>query len=330
MKKYLTLLIVVITLSFSLCIPSFASAQKVITLSEDYKYMYFDGSTYTRVDASMLSFNEEQIVYKYVEKYDEDSLYTEFHNTVYEIELTDIQKEEIKKIGVENNNQDETLFFITIYFVDGSELYIDFIREDMLDEYEKAISGNTEKYTVDFMWPEGNKFQVNKEKLFKGNKRKVDVLQYESHRVYSNLSTNSFSAYAGLIFSDQENYYFFSFIDSNLKTEDEFLEQSYYGEKTEVIELTDEELIENLKTCEQKYFEDDYGYLYNKEFTETVSKIFFVLIFAIAPAVVFVGSLILAIKSKKALYKKLLFVTSGISLAVIVTFIYIAFTLFNT
>ena len=76
-------------------------------------------------------------------------------------------------------------------------------------------------------------------------------------------------------------------------------------------------------------FECSIGYLFNDELTETVAKIFFTLIFAILPLAIAVTSLILAIKSKKGLYKKLLLVTSGLSLASVATFIYIAFTLFN-
>ena len=42
MKKYLVLFISVIILSLSLCIPSFASNKRVITLSDDYKYINSD------------------------------------------------------------------------------------------------------------------------------------------------------------------------------------------------------------------------------------------------------------------------------------------------
>ena len=101
-------------------------------------------------------------------------------------------------------------------------------------------------------------------------------------------------------------------------------------DEIEVVRLTDEKLLGEIKICEEKYYDYEYGYLENDKFTDTVSKIFFIIVFAIAPAVVFVVSLILAIKSKKSLYKKLLFATCGISVAEIVTFIYIAFTLFNT
>ena len=101
-------------------------------------------------------------------------------------------------------------------------------------------------------------------------------------------------------------------------------------DEIEVVRLTDEKLLGEIKICEEKYYDYEYGYLENDKFTDTVSKIFFIIIFAIAPAIVCVVTFILALKSKKALYKKLLFATCAISVAEIITFIYIAFTLFNT
>lgn len=343
MKKYISVFIMLIALSFALCVPASASTEKVVTLSEDYKELYFLGSTYVRVDTSMLDFMdyEQYIIDSYEENVDNEEYVEESiagvysytasinYDNFYTIKLTDKQHEEVKMVEVYNSNHDETLFFITIYFYDGSELNIDFIREDLVDEYNKLINGETDNYTIDFVWPDDNKISVDNEKFYIGNKTKIDAWEYDGeYYVYADSSIDSFNAEIGLIFSKDKTYYLYSFIDSDIKSTDEFWE---FGDtEIEVIELTDKELIEKIKIGEEKYLEDDYGYLYNDELTEAVSKIFFVLVFALVPAVVFVASLILAIKSKKALYKKLLFATCGISVAVIVTFIYIAFTLFNT
>ena len=317
MKKYIALLIAVIVLSFSLCIPSFAIEERIVTLSDDYKNLYLNGSTYVRADTSMIFYElnddgDDNLQYG---SYYADCPAPTNYNGHYYIKLSDKQHSEIESVDICEVNKKETIFIIIIYFKDGSELHIDFLREDLIDEYIQITSGNTDTYIIDFMWPEGNEVTIDKEKLFIGNKTVIDTWEYEEEfSVFANSPTGGFEAQLGYVFSINDEYYFYYYNSEN---------------ETEAIKLTDEETLKSIKAGVEKYYNDDYGYLYNNKLTETISKTFFILIFALAPAVIFVASLILAIKSKKMLYKKLLFATSGISVAVIVTFIYIAFTLFN-
>ncbi len=339
MKKYLVLFISVIILSLSLCIPSFASNKRVITLSDDYKFMYYNGSTYTRADTTMLSFtsrsqyesemneneieyNEEKsdIVYSYTDPVSYDSYYT--------TRLTEEQHKEVKMVEITNVSHDESLFYLSIYFYDGTELYIDFIREDLVEEYENLISGNVNEYYIDFSWPEENIISVKKDELFSGKETKINTWDSEyDYLVYANSATESFDAEIGIILKIEDDYYLYSFIDSEIKSSLYFWELG--DDEVKVIKLDNESIIEKIKLGEEKRQEDEFGYLYNDELTEAVSKIFFTLVFAILPAIVFVVSLIFAFRAKKSLYKKLMFATSGLSIASLVTFIYIAFTLFN-
>ena len=344
MKKYLVLFISVIILSLSLCIPSFALNKRVITLSEDYKYMYYNGATYTRADTSMLRFtdlttymynntgenySEETYASDEVKEIPVDSV-TEFvdYGSYYTVKLTKTQGKEIKKVEITNSSYDETLFYVLIYFYDGSELQIDFIREDLIIEYKKSIKGEVNNFYIDFKWPEGNKVTVNRNELFTGEKTKINVWDYDyDYDVYAKPANANFDIEIGKILKFDDDYYFYSFIDSDIKSSNDFWELD--DEKIKVTKLEDESIIEKIKLGEEKREEDSLGYLYNDELKESVAKIFFILVFAIIPAVICIVSFILALKSKKSLYKKLLLTTSGISLAEIVTFIYIAFTLFN-
>lgn len=334
MKKCFTLFFTFIILSFTLSVPSFATEKKVITLSDDYKYMYFDGSTYTRVDASMLNFidgNQYELdSYEDTEVYSDDGIVvnTYEYDYMYDIRLNDKQQKEVKKTEIFNFNHDESIFFIEISFYDGSELFIDFIKEDLVEEYNKLITGNTDEYYIDFMWPEDNIISVDKEKFLIGNETKINTWDYEyDYTVYADSETGSFGADIGIILKFKGSYYFYGFMDSDIKSVNDFWELE--DEKIDVIELTDDELLKKIKIGEENRQEDDFGYLYNEQLIENVSIVFFVLVFAIAPLAVFVGSLILALKSKKTLYKKLLLATCGISIATIITFIYLAFRLFN-
>lgn len=340
MKKYLVLFISVIILSLSLCIPSFASNKRVITLSDDYKYMYYNGATYVRADASMLRFTDrdllefkesENVTDSIVESSEGVYTYTAYDNyqDYYKIMLTEEQNKAIKMVEVTNSSHDEVIFFIIIYFCDGSELHLDFILEDLIEDYNMVISGNTKEYQIDFIWPDDNSITVDKDKFYIGNKTTIDCWDYEyNYSIYASSPTDSFDAEIGMILKIENSYYFYSFIESDIKSSLDFYNMNS-DKKIKVIELADEELINKIKIGEEKRLNDEFGYLYNDELTETVSKIFFIIVFAIAPAVVCIVTFILALKSKKALYKKLLFATSGISVAEIITFIYIAFTLFN-
>ncbi len=340
MKKYLVLFISFIILLLSLCIPSFAANKRVITLSDDYEYMYYNGYTYTRADASMLRFidrdlfefeESENATDSIVEDSDGIYSYTAYDNyqNYYKIKLNKEQNKAVKMVEVTNCSHDEEIFFIIIYFNDGSELHIDFICENSIDDYNKVISGNTKEYHVDFLWPDNNTISAKKDEFFTGSKTTINAWDYEyDYPVYASTPTESFDAEIGIILKLEGSYYFYSFIESNIKSSLDFYNMPE-NQKIKVIKLSDTDIIEKIKIGEEKRQEDNFGYLYNDELKEAVAKIFFALVFAIVPAVVSVATFILALKSKKALYKRLLFATCGISVAEIITFIYIAFTLFN-
>ena len=335
MKKYFALIITIVILSLSLLVPSLAADKKVIRLSEDYKKLYFSGNTYTRVDASMLKFNQSasEVVDTYDETVDDVYIYDAEtapadYNSIYKTKLTEAQHKEVKSVEIYNTNHDETLFFIEIDFFDGSILYVDFIREDLVDEYLKVINGETEEYYVDFTWPEGNIITADREKFYIGKEKLVCFWECTLDvTVYADSTTGSFDSEIGTILKFDGKYCFFSFVNSSIKSTDELWE--YKDLKIEVIELSDEELLAQLNEGEQKYLDDDYGYLFDDELQETVARIFFVIAFALIPLAIFVLTLILGIKAKKGVYKKLLLVTSGLSLASLAVFVYIAFTLFN-
>lgn len=331
MKKYISVSIILIVLSIALCVPALASTERIVTLSDDYMELYYNGMTYVRADASMLHYDiysDETDKYEEYGSYYAECPYPSNYNGLYTIKLSDKQHSEINLVEIIDVNDAETIFYIIIHFNDGSELHIDFLAEKFIDEYRRITSGNTDKFVIDFMWPEGNIAILNKENYYIGNEVTIDAYEYdEEFPVYASSTKGGFEAEVGYIYAVSGRYYFYSFIDAGIKNGDEFYE--ILENKMKVIELTDKDTISRIEVGVDKYYNDDYGYLYNDELTETVSKIFFIIVFAIAPAVVCIVTLILALKSKKALYKKLLFATCGISILEIVTFIYIAFTLFN-
>ena len=333
MKKYFALIITVVILSLTLFVPAFAASKKVIKLSDDYKEMYFGGNTYTRIDASMLHYGDDyEAIVDYYEDdgyYDDALTVTAGYDSFYTTVLTEEQHKEVKMVEILSTNQNETIFLIRIDFYDGAELFIDFIREDMIDEYNKVRNGDTDKYYIDFRYPEGNSVYLKKEIYFTGDKTKVDFWDYDDEfNVYAASPSGSFDVEIGVVFKIESDDYFGSYIESGTNSFDEWFDYSS-DKKVDAIKITNEEALEAIKIAEEMYLDDEFGFLFNDELTESVAKIFYTLVFAIFPLAVAVTTLVLAIKSKKSLYKKLLLATSGLSLASLAVFIYIAFTLFN-
>lgn len=333
MKKYFALIITVVILSLTLFVPAFAANKKVIKLSDDYKEMYFGGNTYTRIDASMLHYGDDyEAIVDYYEDdgyYDDALTITAGDDSFYTTVLTEEQHKEVKMVEILSTNQNETIFLIRIDFYDGAELFIDFIREDMIDEYNNVRNGETDEYYIDFRYPEGNSVYLKKEIYFAGDKTKVDFWDYDyEFNVYASSPSGSFDVEIGVVFKIESDYYFGSYIESGTNSYDEWFDYSS-DKKVDAIKITNEEALEAIKIAEEMYLDDEFGFLFNDELTESVAKIFFTLVFAIFPLAIAVLTIILAVKSKKGLYKKLLLATSGLSLASLAVFVYIAFTLFN-
>lgn len=336
MKKYLALIITVVIISLSLCVPAFAVEKEYFTLSEDYKLMYLGGETYTRVDASMLTYTYVDCVLEdgYEEEFEEDYEYIidsaapVNYNSLFEAKLTPEQQAEVEAVEITDVNSTQTLFFICISFNDGSELYINFIREDMIDEYQRVVNGETKEYYIDFRWPEDNQVTAKKEKLTTGKKELIDFVECDmDFPVYASSTKGGFNAEVGAIIVFGEKYYYYSFINSSIKTLDELW--MYNDLQLEAYLITDEAFIAELEQAKQAYYGDDYGFLYDDELTQAVAKIFFILAFALAPLGIAITTLVFAIKVKKGLYKKLLFTTSALSLASVGMFIWVAFMLFK-
>ncbi len=328
MKKYISIFTLIIVFSLILCIPCFAS-DKVVTFSDDFQKLYYDGHTYSRVNTSFIDYSYGDYGEYYVTKFSgiisEGENFDKVVNSI-DISLTEKQKENITHLYV-NTSYEYSLMYTEIYYKDGSTLWVNFIRDDCIDEYNRLISGKTNEFTIDFIWPDGNHVTGNREDFLSGKKTIVDFSDLDTHEVYGKSTTGDFNVKTGFIFTKEDKYYFFSYIENNVYSSDELYTNDIY--EIPVYEITNPELIKNIKEGEQAYFDDDFGYLYNDELADAVSRIIFTLILAIIPGIILVTTLIMAIKAKKPLYRKLLLTTSGLSLAEIAVFIFIAFKLFN-
>jgi ATP-dependent Clp protease ATP-binding subunit ClpC len=79
------------------------------------------------------------------------------------------------------------------------------------------------------------------------------------------------------------------------------------------MKITDEALLQELNTAQDAYYNDDMGFLFNDALTQSISKIFLVVIFCVIPGIVLILFAILAIRAKQAIYRKLFILVSTLS-----------------
>lgn len=289
-----------------------AIARASATISDDYQKLYVNGDPYSRIDASMLSV--EYIITVAGDYYEGD-------NVIFE--LSEAQKKEIKEVYAERNTQ-RNIFYVNLTFNDGAVLSITFLKDDCLDEYNNLINGDVDEYTIDFVWPEGNVVLAQKGALFGDTVTKTDnqLARNEYFDVMVQSSDGSLVMYKGNLFINGDEFYYLDFKENGLK--DTWVNTAFGDvSKFTLHKITDQELISALKSAEESYYDDDYGYLYDDSLTESVSAVFLIFVFAVVPFVIFVIFLIKTIRGK-GVYKKIYGTVSALCIAELIVFIIIA------
>ena len=338
MKKSILILSLVLTFSFILGVSSLAY-DNTLTLSEDYSTLYFNGKSYSKADTADTenSINNSGYIEGrfYVANFVQEAQSPVIYEDGIKIQLTDSQKSELTKVYATVGG-DDLFASAELNFKDGKTIWYSYVRDDIKDDYEKTKNSDAAEYKINFdaYIDEGNILKtVSKQNLLTGNKTEVSIYEYLEFDVIVSSSKYNYSVTKGCIYvNDEKNlYYYIDFSETGVTDKYDLYDmcEFYNVTRIEAHRITDEKTIALIEEGIQEYYDGDYGYLFNEEFTEPVAKIFFILVFALFPLAIAVTTLVIAIKSKKSLYKKLLLITSAISVAEIITFIYIAFTLFN-
>lgn len=300
----------------------FEGKQPIITFSENFNKMYVDNESFSRFDASMLltDFGYSVLV---DEEYNSDYY---LGNSAY-VDWTDAQKETVSDILIETNLA-KNMYRIELHFTDGSTLTVYFLQDTYFEEYNEIINGNAKHYLIDFMWPDGNIVTAEKSALFGETVTfdRFDLIDlYDFYYVSVANKDNSISVDVGQVFSLNDEFYYLDYAENGFD-----YSNFYIGEVDEctVHKITDEALLAELTSAEQRYYEDDYGYLYDDSLTETVSAVFLVFVFAVIPAVIFVIFLIKAIRGKGA-YKKIYGAVAAFCIAELAVFTVIATIITN-
>lgn len=319
MKRNISIIFITISLLFCLCVSSMAVTVKPeVALNDNFTKLYYNGKTYSRIDASMLDYDFDYDVLEKVVEYD-DGVYSDSYEIPGNEQEYNIVSNPAHTFVAEMSvyaDTKEVLFFADITYKDGAYLSCSYLRDDYIDEYNRVIIGDTETLTIDFMFPDGNTVVCDSDKLKTGTSAKVQW-NYESFCVYSHTKDNTLRAEVGQLFYENDKLYYFDYAKAGISSEDFYNYE--YDELISVTEITDEALKAEIEIAIQEYYDDDMGFVFNDDLSESISKIFYSVLFLLIPLVICIGSLILFIKSKKPIYKKIFATICVLSLLVIIT-----------
>lgn len=300
MKKYLICIITILLLFSCLGMTAFAETSAP-TISDDYRTVYFNGETYSRVNASMIKVDHV--------------------NYNVELELTEKQQEDIAQVSITTNGS-KSMINLVIEFKDGSRLSADYMQDTYQKTYEDLLADPNSPYTIDFKSPTNNKVTCSKS-LLKANPVVLDKIALNRSNAFPILvNLDDFThIYRGSLLISGERYYYVDYEEIGVTSWNYFFLSKYT--ELPAYEITDSDLLSKISAGEEAYYNSDFGFLYNGELTDTISKVFLILVFAIIPAVILVLFLILAIRTK-TVYRKLFTVICCISGVELIIFAIVA------
>lgn len=302
---------------------AFANEQATITFSEDYKKLYDNGEPFSRIDASMLITGFAPEIVLNEEYY--------YYSSMDMVKFTDEQKEDVKDVVIVKNNR-QNMYDVNFYFNDGSVLSATFLKDSYLEEYNEIVSGKANEYKIDFKYPDENIVTAQKAELF----GEIDTLSrnelsnlYDYCYVTAENSDGSIVMYSGQLFSVNETFYYVDFQEAGLDGANWYDDIALgYLADCPVHKITDEELLKNLQSAQQKYYDDDYEVLYDDSATDSISAVFLSFVFAVVPLVIMIIFLVKAIRGK-GIYKKIYGTVTALCAAELIVFTIIAVIIAN-
>ena len=353
MKKIISVISVILISVFCLGLTAISVPEtkgKIATISEDLQVIQSGKEKFYRINSNDIEFDyivvdDEEYVYDENTIVYEDKVVVEYADEMYEFQLSENQKKTIENIE-DCSLGSEVYIDIVIYYKDGTSLSgLKFLNEKYLDEYNDLIENGSDTYLVDFIFPDNNFVNIPKAALFNSDNKttiKTDDFFDECY-VYIENSSKIFRIEQGSIITYKDEFYYRDNKENGLKSEfvdgvhntiyheKSTVHNTIYHEKStvSVYKITDENTINKLKEAQEKYYEDDFGFLFNEKLAESISKVLFVVIFGILPLAVLVLSIVICVRSSKKAYKKICITTSVLSVTEIISFIIAIVLLFK-
>ncbi len=338
MKKIISVTLVVLMLSLCFVVSASAVPQpeeeiKYATFSDDFTIMFLDGRPYSRVNLENIYVYEEPVDGEFYDKYSTDCSYIQPYS--FEVKLSENQAESVNNVNVYPYDSYNAVCQVEIYYKDGALLTVSFLQNIYLKEYNKLIKYEYDEFFVNFNWPSDNIVPLTKDVLSSQTTTEFEYWQYnESFTVEGAITDGKLRHNFGEIRYINDEFYYYDPLKN--KEAEEFFsnndEYSYEYETEPKVTLnliTDEATKEALEAALQKYYQDDFGYIYNDELLEGVSKVFLTILFGVIPFGALITFVVLTIKAKKKTYRKIYITGIIVSLAEIASFIAAAIYLFK-
>ena len=279
-----------------------------VTLEDELNGLFVNGEYYTLFNANNI----------------ETDGFDEFQ---YAISMSDELKERTQDVEL-YITPDLSVVSTTYNFTDGTSLSAKYLKHSLVREFDRLVSDNWEFGEIEFQYPYDNQLPVNQEKLF-GRQinlftKEIGDKNYHEFRVYATTDKCELRAEKGILITSEDKYYYIDYAKAELGNIKYFNIADY----AEILafEITDENLCDKIEECIDDFYDDDYGFLDDDNFTESVSNVLLTIVFLILPLAAFVLFLSLAIRSK-GYYKKLFRVIYISAVLVVIMFIVLAIIL---
>ncbi|MBR2040676.1 MAG: hypothetical protein IJ948_04785 [Clostridia bacterium] len=279
-----------------------------ITLEDELNGLFVNGEYYTLFNANNI----------------ETDGFDEFQ---YAISMSEKLKERTQDVDL-YMSMDLAVVSATYNFKDGTSLSAHYLKHSLVREFDRLVSDNWQIGEIEFEYPYDNQLPVNQEKLF-GRQinlftKEIGDKNYHEFRVYATTDKCELRAEKGMLITSNDKYYYIDYAKAELGNIKYFNIADY----AEILafEITDENLCDKIEECIDEYYDDDYGFLDDDNFTESVSKVLLTIVFLILPLAIFILFLILAIRSK-GYYKKLFRIIYISAVLVVIMFIVLAIIL---
>ena len=285
MKKIITLLLALAMLT-ALAVPVLAAKDPIettateeeitVTLSEDLQLAQVYGVTYVRFNSSYLT--------------------NWMSDITVEAELSEAQKQSIKQAYVQT--YDAPVIRVEIDYLDGAELTVRYIREDLLARYEELLT--TDSCEISFIYYDGEYNVLFPLERARGKEEILfheDIYDYNAFRVVAK-DESGLTVSRGMLLKDGDVYYYVDYAE--LGSTD-----IYDLERFKAWQITDNALIAAIEKGLDEYYGEDWGVLEDPEVSEQVSKVFLIILFMVIPGAALILFLVLAIRAKTPVYKKL-------------------------
>ncbi len=309
MKKIICLISTFILLLSAFGLVAYASEPQV-AFSDSFDSLSYGGTEYIAIDSSNISINDYQ--------------------GIINISLTDEQKDKVRSLDLTCYGS-ERFIAATYKLNSGAELICTYIDKEYYPEYEKALNRETEKVFMNMYSSISEKYALELPKLMET----TTTYNYDSFMgvdnwfpVYSAFSESDAWMYIGVIIDDNDKYYYMDFDVVGIEDSYNFDFWNLENTKLNVYEITNAEQAKLIEEYIEYYSYDDVGSIFfgDDDASTIISNVLLVLIFGILPLAVFVGSLILGIKSKPK-YRKLFFSLTVIAAVEIIVFTVLFVTL---